>query len=237
MQYAPGYAEAVFVAGAGSHGDGLRMGLGAGRGPARHGLCQRHLRQAPDRRNQRSQPSGGLQRVRSRSIRMASASSTRASPTSCWAMRSWPSRGTQPTRSWTRACSTQGMIVSASSISGGGLRKGLFYVGRQSGGTGPPDRDRARRAGGHGPRATTAMSTRATTLSLGAHAWSTDTGELRRIETAPFYAYPSTAVVFGTYCGLRIDSCARVLARRWLRHSGPLRCRRRSLAASTARPI
>ena len=36
-------------------------------------------------------------------------------------------------------------------------------------------------------------------------------GALRRIETAPFYAYPSTAVVFGTYCGLRIDSDARVL--------------------------
>ncbi len=36
-------------------------------------------------------------------------------------------------------------------------------------------------------------------------------GTLRKIETAPFYAYPSTAVVFGTYCGLRIDSAARVL--------------------------
>ena len=36
-------------------------------------------------------------------------------------------------------------------------------------------------------------------------------GALRKIETAPFYAYPSTAVVFGTYCGLRIDSKARVL--------------------------
>lgn len=36
-------------------------------------------------------------------------------------------------------------------------------------------------------------------------------GALRRIETGPFYAYPSTAVVFGTYCGLRIDSHAQVL--------------------------
>ncbi|QKS01151.1 flavocytochrome c [Sphingomonas sp. CL5.1] len=36
-------------------------------------------------------------------------------------------------------------------------------------------------------------------------------GALRKIETAPFYAYPSTAVVFGTYCGLRIDRDARVL--------------------------
>jgi fumarate reductase flavoprotein subunit len=36
-------------------------------------------------------------------------------------------------------------------------------------------------------------------------------GALRKIETPPFYAYPSTAVVFGTYCGLRIDSQARVL--------------------------
>lgn len=36
-------------------------------------------------------------------------------------------------------------------------------------------------------------------------------GALRKIETAPYYAYPSTAVVLGTYCGLRIDSSARVL--------------------------
>lgn len=36
-------------------------------------------------------------------------------------------------------------------------------------------------------------------------------GALRKIETGPYYAYPSTAVVFGTYCGLRIDSGARVL--------------------------
>lgn len=36
-------------------------------------------------------------------------------------------------------------------------------------------------------------------------------GALRRIETPPFYAYPSTAVVFGTYCGLAIDPQARVL--------------------------
>jgi fumarate reductase flavoprotein subunit len=36
-------------------------------------------------------------------------------------------------------------------------------------------------------------------------------GKLRPIDTPPFYAYPSTAVVFGTYCGLRIDPSARVL--------------------------
>lgn len=36
-------------------------------------------------------------------------------------------------------------------------------------------------------------------------------GELCRIETAPFYAYPSTASVFGTYCGIRIDTRMRVL--------------------------
>ena len=36
-------------------------------------------------------------------------------------------------------------------------------------------------------------------------------GELRPIEAPPFYAYPSTAVVFGTYCGLEIDPQARVL--------------------------
>ncbi|WP_035572074.1 FAD-dependent oxidoreductase [Hyphomonas adhaerens] len=36
-------------------------------------------------------------------------------------------------------------------------------------------------------------------------------GALRPIETPPFYAYPSTAVVFGTYCGLRIDPSTRVI--------------------------
>ncbi|HKR42885.1 MAG TPA: flavocytochrome c [Paraburkholderia sp.] len=36
-------------------------------------------------------------------------------------------------------------------------------------------------------------------------------GELCRIEQAPFYAYPSTAAVFGTYCGLRVDAQMRVL--------------------------
>lgn len=36
-------------------------------------------------------------------------------------------------------------------------------------------------------------------------------GALLRIETGPFYAYPSTAVVYGTYCGLRIDAAMRVI--------------------------
>jgi fumarate reductase flavoprotein subunit len=36
-------------------------------------------------------------------------------------------------------------------------------------------------------------------------------GKLVRIETGPFYAYPSTAAVFGTYCGLRIDASMRVI--------------------------
>lgn len=30
-------------------------------------------------------------------------------------------------------------------------------------------------------------------------------GALRRIEQGPFYAYPSTAAVFGTYCGVRVN--------------------------------
>jgi flavocytochrome c len=36
-------------------------------------------------------------------------------------------------------------------------------------------------------------------------------GNLVRIEEGPFYAYPSTAAVFGTYCGLCIDPTMRVL--------------------------
>lgn len=36
-------------------------------------------------------------------------------------------------------------------------------------------------------------------------------GALVKIETAPFYAYPSTAAVYGTYCGLCVDASMRVL--------------------------
>lgn len=36
-------------------------------------------------------------------------------------------------------------------------------------------------------------------------------GSLRRIDQGPFYAYPSTAAVFGTYCGLRVDTSMRVI--------------------------
>lgn len=36
-------------------------------------------------------------------------------------------------------------------------------------------------------------------------------GNLVRIEQGPFYAYPSTAAVFGTYCGLCIDTKMQVL--------------------------
>lgn len=36
-------------------------------------------------------------------------------------------------------------------------------------------------------------------------------GQLIRIETAPFYAYPSTAAVYGTYCGVCVDPAMRVL--------------------------
>jgi fumarate reductase flavoprotein subunit len=36
-------------------------------------------------------------------------------------------------------------------------------------------------------------------------------GTLRRIEMAPFYAYPSTAAIYGTYCGLRVDASMRVI--------------------------
>jgi fumarate reductase flavoprotein subunit len=36
-------------------------------------------------------------------------------------------------------------------------------------------------------------------------------GALCRIEQAPFYAYPSTAAVFGTYCGLRVNASMAVV--------------------------
>jgi fumarate reductase flavoprotein subunit len=36
-------------------------------------------------------------------------------------------------------------------------------------------------------------------------------GELVRIEHGPYYAYPSTAAVYGTYCGLCVDAGMRVL--------------------------
>jgi fumarate reductase flavoprotein subunit len=36
-------------------------------------------------------------------------------------------------------------------------------------------------------------------------------GKLLKIETGPFYAYPSTAAVYGTYCGLCVDAGMHVL--------------------------
>jgi fumarate reductase flavoprotein subunit len=36
-------------------------------------------------------------------------------------------------------------------------------------------------------------------------------GELKKIARPPFYAYPSTTAVFGTYCGLATDATARVI--------------------------
>lgn len=36
-------------------------------------------------------------------------------------------------------------------------------------------------------------------------------GSLVRIETGPFYAYPSTAAVYGTYCGVRVDPAMQVV--------------------------
>ena len=36
-------------------------------------------------------------------------------------------------------------------------------------------------------------------------------GALRRIHRPPFHAYPSTAAVFGTYCGVAVDENMRVL--------------------------
>ncbi|WP_307833095.1 FAD-binding protein [Pseudomonas sp. TH10] len=36
-------------------------------------------------------------------------------------------------------------------------------------------------------------------------------GQLRTLERPPFYAYPSTAAVFGTYCGVIVDTQLRVL--------------------------
>jgi len=36
-------------------------------------------------------------------------------------------------------------------------------------------------------------------------------GKLVKIQTGPYYAYPSTAAVYGTYCGLCVDATMRVL--------------------------
>jgi fumarate reductase flavoprotein subunit len=38
-----------------------------------------------------------------------------------------------------------------------------------------------------------------------------DFGQLRRIDTPPYYAYPCTSVVLATYCGLAVDGDMRVL--------------------------
>ena len=48
-------------------------------------------------------------------------------------------------------------------------------------------------------------------LDFGRKALVHNHGALVRIETAPFYAYPSTAAVFGTYCGLAVDADMHVI--------------------------
>lgn len=48
------------------------------------------------------------------------------------------------------------------------------------------------------------------TLGFGREHLVHEHGKLRTISVPPFYAYPSTAAVFGTYCGIRVDPTMQV---------------------------
>lgn len=209
MQYAPHYAEAVFVAGAGSHGDGLRMGL-------EHGADVRDMdyvkgtfgKHPTDETNDHS-----LQAVYKGAIAVNQDGQRFVDESISYKLLG-DAVMAQP---WHTAYQImdQGIFDTGDDRVrildfGRRLEEGLFYVADSLEQLAEQieiepevlkatvDRYNSYVDAGHDPEF-------GRTCLVHKH------GELRRIETAPFYAYPSTAVVFGTYCGLRIDEHARVL--------------------------
>ncbi len=209
MRYAPGYAEAVFVAGAGSQGDGLRMGLALGADLRDMDYVKGTFGKHPtDETNDHS-----LQAVYKGAIAVNQDGQRFVDESISYKLLG-DAVMAQP---WHTAYQImdQGIFDTGDDRVrildfGRRLEEGLFYVGDSL-------EELARQIeiepavlvatvqryngyvdAGHDPEF-------GRTCLVHRH------GRLRRIETAPFYAYPSTAVVFGTYCGLRIDSHARVL--------------------------
>ncbi|WP_324261011.1 flavocytochrome c [Altererythrobacter sp. H2] len=209
MHYAPQYAEAVFVAGAGSHGDGLRMGLEQGADVRDMDYVKGTFGKHPtDETNDHS-----LQAVYKGAIAVNQDGQRFVNESISYKLLG-DAVMAQP---WHTAYQImdQGIFDTGDDRVrildfGRRLEEGLFYVADTLEELATqieidPDvlvatveRYNGYVDAGHDPE-------------FGRSNLVHKHGALRRIETGPFYAYPSTAVVFGTYCGLRIDTSAQVL--------------------------
>lgn len=209
LHYAPQYAEAVFVAGAGSQGDGLRMGLEQGADLRDMDYVKGTFGKHPtDETNDHS-----LQAVYKGAIAVNQDGQRFVDESISYKLLG-DAVMAQP---WHTAYQImdQGVFDTGDDRVrildfGRRLEEGLFYVAdnlEELAGqieidpavlVATVDRYNGYVEAGHDPE-------------FGRSCLVHTHGQLRRIETAPFYAYPSTAVVFGTYCGLRIDEQARVL--------------------------
>lgn len=210
MHYAPQYAEAVFVAGAGSQGDGLRMGLDQGAGLADMDYVKGTFGKHPtDETNDHS-----LQAVYKGAIAVNQDGQRFVDESISYKLLG-DAVMAQPWHTGYQIMD-QGIFDTGDDRVrildfGRRLEEGLFYVADSLADLArqieiEPDVLEATVAryngyvdAGHDPE-------------FGRAHLVHKHGDLRRIETAPFYAYPSTAVVFGTYCGLTIDPQTRVLA-------------------------
>lgn len=209
MHYAPDYAEAVFVAGAGSHGDGLRMGLDLGADVRDMEYVKGTFGKHPtDETNDHS-----LQAVYKGAIAVNQDGQRFVNESISYKLLG-DAVMAQPWHTGYQIMD-QGIFDTGDDRVrildfGRRLEEGLFYVADTLEDLAAQieidpaeliatvDRYNGYVDAGHDPEF-------GRTHLVHKH------GQLRRIESAPFYAYPSTAVVFGTYCGLRIDSQARVL--------------------------
>lgn len=210
-RYAPNYLEAIFVAGAGSQGDGLRMGIDAGADLVDMEFIKGTFGKHPtDETNDHS-----LQAVYKGAIAVNQDGSRFVDESISYKLLG-DAVMAQP---WHTAYQIldQGIFNTGDDRVrildfGRRLEEGLFY-------TADSIEDLARRIE-IDPNVLRATVDRYNSFvdkgvdeDFGRRHLVHHFGELRRIEEPPFYAYPSTAVVFGTYCGLRIDSRARVLDR------------------------
>lgn len=209
MQYAPHYAEAVFVAGAGSQGDGLRMGLDLGADLRDMDYVKGTFGKHPtDETNDHS-----LQAVYKGAIAVNQEGQRFVDESISYKLLG-DAVMAQP---WHTAYQImdQGIFDTGNDRVrildfGRRLEEGLFYMAESLEKLAKQieiepevlvatvNRYNGYVDAGHDPEF-------GRTCLVHKH------GRLRRIDTAPYYAYPSTAVVFGTYCGLRIDERSRVL--------------------------
>lgn len=209
MHYAPHYAEAVFVAGAGSQGDGLRMGLAMGAAVADMDYVKGTFGKHPtDETNDHS-----LQAVYKGAIAVNQDGQRFVNESISYKLLG-DAVMAQPWHTGYQIMD-QGIFDTGDDRVrildfGRRLEEGLFYVADTL--------EELAHQIEIAPEVLTATVARYNSYVDAGHDPEFGRthlvhthGALRRIETAPFYAYPSTAVVFGTYCGLKIDTTARVL--------------------------